>query len=97
MRQDEVYGRSPGSFRNSRVVTRKAPPAREKARTVLSAVEPPEYTVGDRVQHKSFGKGTIVKLTPMGGDALTEIEFEEAGVKRLMLRVAAQHMTKLEE
>ena len=97
MRQDEVYGRSPGSFRNSRVVTRKAPPAREKARTVLSAVESPEYTVGDRVQHKTFGKGTIVKLTPMGGDALTEIEFEEAGVKRLMLRVAAQHMTKLEE
>ena len=32
----------------------------------------------------------------MGGDALIEITFEGPGVKRLMLRAAAQHMKKEE-
>ena len=30
----------------------------------------------------------------MGGDALLEITFESAGLKRLMLRAAKQFMTK---
>ena len=51
------------------------------------------YAVGDKVQHKAFGPGEIVKMTPMGGDFLVEIRFEGA-VKKLMLRAAAQHMTK---
>lgn len=51
------------------------------------------YAVGDRVQHKAFGPGEIVKMTPMGGDFLVEIKFEGT-VKKLMLRAAAQHMTK---
>ena len=30
----------------------------------------------------------------MGGDYLVEIRFEKVGTKKLMLRAAAQHMTK---
>ena len=30
----------------------------------------------------------------MGGDALIEITFQDAGVKKLMLRAASQHMKK---
>ncbi len=30
----------------------------------------------------------------MGGDALIEITFDTAGVKKLMLRAASQHMKK---
>ena len=47
------------------------------------------------MRHRAFGEGEITKLTPMGGDALIEINFAEAGTKRLMLRAAAQHMEKL--
>ena len=53
-----------------------------------------DYKTGDSVIHKAFGEGVIVKMTPMGGDALIEVEFENVGRKRLMLRAAAQHMTK---
>lgn len=44
--------------------------------------------------HKAFGKGVIEKMTPMGGDALVEVKFDSGETKRMMLRVAAQHMTK---
>ena len=53
------------------------------------------FSVGDRVQHKAFGPGTLVKMTPMGGDYLIEIDFDQIGGKKLMLRAAALHMTKL--
>jgi DNA helicase-2/ATP-dependent DNA helicase PcrA len=52
------------------------------------------YAVGDKVRHKAFGDGEIVKMTPMGGDFLVEIRFGET-LKKLMLRAAAQHMDKL--
>lgn len=52
------------------------------------------FAVGDAIFHKAFGAGVISKMTPMGGDHLMEITFEEAGVKRLMLKAASHHMTK---
>lgn len=56
--------------------------------------EAPAFALGDRVRHRAFGVGEIVKVSPMGGDALLEISFEAAGTKRLMLRAASQYMTK---
>jgi DNA helicase-2/ATP-dependent DNA helicase PcrA len=58
--------------------------------------EAPAFRVGDQVEHKAFGRGVISTVTPMGGDALLEIAFEEKGTKRLMLRAASQFMTKTE-
>lgn len=55
----------------------------------------PKFKTGDTVKHKAFGEGVIVKMTPMGGDYLTEIEFSGVGLKRLMLRAAAAHMEKI--
>ena len=52
------------------------------------------FNVGDRINHKAFGPGCITKMTPMGGDFLIEINFEKTGTKKLMLRAAAQHMSK---
>ncbi len=68
--------------------------APEKPKTVLSAPKAPDFKKGDRVVHKAFGKGVIEKMTPMGGDALVEVKFDSGETKRMMLRVAAQHMTK---
>ena len=43
-----------------------------------------EYTKGMRVRHKVFGEGTVLKTTPMGGDCLLEIAFDNRGTKKLM-------------
>ncbi len=55
---------------------------------------PVSFAEGDRVYHKAFKEGTITKMTPMGGDFLVEIAFEQ-GPKKLMLRAAASHMSKI--
>ena len=54
----------------------------------------PAFALGDNVNHKAFGSGVITKLTAMGGDYLVEINFAKIGTKKLMLRAAAQYMTK---
>ncbi len=54
----------------------------------------PEYRKGDIVRHTAFGRGMVLSLQPMGGDALMEIAFDDVGTKRLMLRSAAAHMEK---
>ncbi len=71
----------------------KAPafPAPSAAKAAAPAQQ---YSVGDAVMHKAFGAGEITKMTPMGGDFLVEIRFENIGVKKLMLRAAVQHMSK---
>ncbi len=51
---------------------------------------------GDMVQHKAFGRGMILSIQKMGGDALVEIAFDNVGTKRLMLKSAAAHMTKVQ-
>ena len=62
--------------------------------TAPKAAPSPSFAPGDTVRHKAFGRGTVVKMTPMGGDHLIEIRFENLGTKKLMLRAAAPHMTK---
>ena len=67
-----------------------AAPAANTASTAPSA----SFAVGDSIRHKAFGEGVITKMSPMGGDYLVEINFAQ-GAKRLMLRAAAPHMTKI--
>jgi len=65
---------------------------------IISAASPaaaPDFHQGDMVEHKSFGKGMIVTMTPMGGDHLVEIAFDGVGTKRLMLKAASRLMKKL--
>ncbi len=53
------------------------------------------FTKGEMVQHKAFGRGMVLSVIPMGGDALLEIAFDGVGTKKLMANTASQHMTKL--
>ena len=55
----------------------------------------PDFKKGDMVKHKAFGQGMILSVQKMGGDALVEIAFDNVGTKRLMLKSAASHMTKV--
>ncbi len=46
------------------------------------------FSVGDEVSHKTFGKGTIISVRAMGNDNLLEINFNDAGNKKLMSNFA---------
>jgi DNA helicase-2/ATP-dependent DNA helicase PcrA len=48
----------------------------------------PQLDPGDRVQHDSFGLGTVVALEGAGEKAVASIDFGSEGVKRLLLRYA---------
>ena len=104
------YGNS-SSERRSGQPSRSAPtsrPAAPRKQTPISARPSSGYTApaaptanlpsfqkGDMVDHKAFGKGMILSVQKMGGDALLEIAFDNVGTKKLMLKAAAQHMKKV--
>ncbi|MDO4811719.1 MAG: 3'-5' exonuclease [Eubacteriales bacterium] len=54
-----------------------------------------ELQAGDNVRHKAFGQGMVLSVRPMGNDALIEVAFDQVGTKKLMLKAAGVHLTKL--
>ena len=54
-----------------------------------------ELNKGDMVQHTAFGRGMVLTVMKMGGDALLEIAFDQIGTKKLMAKTASAHMKKL--
>ncbi len=54
-----------------------------------------ELNQGDMVLHAAFGKGMVLSVMRMGGDALLEIAFDDIGTKKLMAKTASAHMKKL--
>lgn len=52
-----------------------------------------DFAPQDIVEHKKFGKGEIISVTPMAGDAMLEILFENVGLKKLMANYA--HLKKI--
>lgn len=54
-----------------------------------------ELNKGDMVQHTAFGRGLVLSVLKMGGDALLEIAFDTVGTKKLMAKTASVHMKKL--
>ncbi len=54
-----------------------------------------ELSKGDMVMHAAFGKGLVLSVMKMGGDALLEIAFDDIGTKKLMAKTASVHMKKL--
>ncbi|MBR5126277.1 MAG: UvrD-helicase domain-containing protein [Oscillospiraceae bacterium] len=67
--------------------------------TVTAPVAKPatclELNKGDMVSHAAFGRGMVLSVMKMGGDALLEIAFDDIGTKKLMAKTASQHMKKL--
>ncbi len=54
-----------------------------------------ELNKGDMVNHTAFGRGMVLSVMKMGGDALLEIAFDKIGTKKLMAKTASAHMKKL--
>ncbi len=46
------------------------------------------YSVGQVVTHKTFGKGMIISVMPMGADTMLEIAFDNVGTKKIMANYA---------
>ncbi|MDL2234079.1 UvrD-helicase domain-containing protein [Ruminococcaceae bacterium OttesenSCG-928-L11] len=76
-----------GSHQSSRSIGISAAAGQPAAGDVSFAAE-------DRVSHKVFGEGTILSTRAMGGDTLLEIEFDDAGRKKLMANYAK--LTKMD-
>ena len=53
------------------------------------------YEPGDVVDHKVFGRGTVVAVKPAAGDQIVEIRFEKVGIKKTMANFAP--LTKITE
>ena len=47
---------------------------------------PLTFAVGERIQDKLFGEGTILRAEEMAGDYLLEIAFDTVGTKKLMAK-----------
>ncbi len=77
-----------------------APAAKRPAKATLAPAMTEKKTYlelnqGDMVLHAAFGKGMVLSVMKMGGDALLEIAFDDIGTKKLMAKTASAHMKKL--
>ena len=87
-----------GSGYSSGNATKNA--VKQTAFTANSAVKPvasgaKHYEPGDIVEHKVFGRGTVLKVKPAAGDQIVEINFEKVGIKKTMANFAP--LTKITE
>ncbi len=104
---DNYFARSYGGFSSggdSARTARKIEPAprtRENTRIYQPTSEnsasdqPLSLSVGDAVTHTVFGPGTVVSVQPVASDVMARIDFENVGVKKLMLKYASALMRKI--
>jgi DNA helicase-2/ATP-dependent DNA helicase PcrA len=66
---------------------RRLKPVKSEASKNFNAEEA-NLAIGTKVEHVRFGKGTIAKIEGVGADTKAEINFENGGLKKLLLRFA---------
>jgi len=69
--------------------------AQSAAKSVGSSGGTMGLKAGQKVEHRSFGIGTIKELTPMGNDVMLAISFDSVGDKLMMAKTALQYMKLL--
>ena len=104
-RYEEGWGsasaRTGGSWSSGGVHSYRAPaqaaqrPLQSLRKNAAPAATLLQLQQGDMVEHTAFGKGMVLSVRPMGGDALVEVAFDNVGKKKLMLKSAGAHMRKL--
>ena len=66
-----------------------------KRRAEAAAGEAFGYALGDSVEHKKFGFGTVEAITGRGSDMRITINFSNGGRKELLLQLAAKSLHKV--
>lgn len=66
-------------------------PKSPRASTSRVTVGEQSFYIGQSVNHKRFGDGTIIHISGSGLDAQARIEFKDAGTKTLALGIAKLH------
>ena len=92
-RWDDDFGDTPRYA--SQPETRTMPKPEYPVRPAASSAPLLQLQPGDGVRHSAFGQGMVLSVRPMGGDALVEVAFDRVGTKKLMLKTAGAHLTKL--
>lgn len=94
---EPTYGTSYSPYSSSYVQPVKKPQAKHITSSVAAAAKAGylELNQGDMVMHAAFGRGMVLSVMKMGGDALLEIAFDDIGTKKLMAKTASAHMKKL--
>ena len=94
----DPFGGSYGGYNRYSTESRWEQPKRSEINTYqkqASAGSCMELNKGDMVKHAAFGRGMVLSVMKMGGDALLEIAFDDIGTKKLMAKTASAHMKKL--
>jgi DNA helicase-2/ATP-dependent DNA helicase PcrA len=60
----------------------------DASKKAMAGRQIPSLDPGDRVQHDSFGLGTVITVEGTGENSVASIDFGTEGVKRLLLRYA---------
>jgi DNA helicase-2/ATP-dependent DNA helicase PcrA len=94
---EPAYGTSYSSYSNSYMQPARKPQPKHITSSVAASAKAPylELNQGDMVMHAAFGRGMVLSVMKMGGDALLEIAFDDIGTKKLMSKTASAHMKKL--
>ena len=60
-----------------------------KKNIAAAAAVPTEvYSIGDRIEHKIFGQGTVLNAIPTASDTSLEVAFDKVGTKKIMAKFA---------
>ena len=89
------YGRSRGAGSAVPAGAGTSTLAGAPAAAVPKKKEAVSYAPGDVVEHRVFGRGTVLNATPIAGDCIVEIQFDRVGVKKTMANYAP--LKKVEE
>ena len=82
------YGRSRGAGNTTPAGAGTSTLAGAPASTAPKKKEAVSYAPGDIVDHRVFGRGKVLKATPIAGDCIVEIQFDRVGVKKTMANYA---------
>ena len=84
------YGSKPTSFgkNSAKGNTAKAKPFASSYTSQKTSSPTVNYVVGQQVSHKTFGKGMVLNVIPMGADTMLEIAFQDVGTKKIMANYA---------
>ena len=90
-----IHVRVPQHRRAARCLPRPVPARCIQPKRRPSTASYIQLQAGETVEHDAFGRGLVLSVRPMGGDALLEVAFDTVGTKKLMLKAASHHLKKV--